>query len=461
MVSFDTISDMSDRIPPQNIDAEQSILGALMLSKDAMASVMGHIHAEDFYIQRHAVMFEAMMTLYQKNDAIDIVTLVDELRRTNTLDRAGGKEYIADVLNAVPTAANVTYYVNIVREKSTLRKMISVGTDVVGKAFDDNEETEDLLNHAVKGFMDISKSTMENDFVKIGTVVEDVWDKLNESYGSDDQILGVPTGFKDLDTLCSGFQPSDLIILAARPAMGKTTLAMNFALNAATQSQTGVAVFSLEMPKEQLALRMLSSESKVDMARLRTANIAEQEFRGLSKALGRLSEAPIFIDDTPSISPMQIRAKCRRLMMDHDIRIILIDYLQLMRINRKRIESRFQEVSEIVRDIKALAKELNITVIALSQLSRDVEKRGVDAKPKLSDLRESGEIEQTADAVMFIHREDYYESTNSKTGLASLIIAKQRNGPTGNVELVFRKDVSRFELSTKGGSVTEGAPIPV
>ena len=439
---------MSTRVPPQNIEAEQSIIGALMLSKDAIASVLGQIQPEDFYVNRHAEMFKAVLSLYQKNEAIDIVTMVDELNKMKTLDKAGGKEYIADVLNSVPTAANVHHYVDIVKEKSVLRKMI--GTDVVAKAFDDAEESDEMLNTAIKDFMEISKSNTDNDFAKIGEVVNNVWDNISESYGKEDQILGTPTGFKDFDLLCSGFQPSDLIILAARPAMGKTTLAMNFALNAAVQSNAGVAVFSLEMPKEQLALRMLSSEAKVDMSRLRTANIAEQEYRGLAKALGRLSEAPIFIDDTPGISPMQMRAKCRRLMMEHDIKIIMIDYLQLMRLGRKRIESRFQEVSEIVREIKAIAKELNLNVIALSQLSRDVEKRGVDALPKLSDLRESGEIEQTADMVLFIHREDYYDSSNTKTGLANLIIAKQRNGPTGKVELVFRKDVSRFEMSSKG-----------
>ncbi|MEK9727847.1 MAG: replicative DNA helicase [Candidatus Margulisiibacteriota bacterium] len=441
---------MSNRVPPQNIEAEQSILGALMLSKDAIASVLGQIQPEDFYINRHAEMFKAVLSLYQKNEAIDIVTIVDELNKMKTLDKAGGKEYIADVLNSVPTAANVHHYVDIVKEKSTLRKMINVGTDVVGKAFEDAEESDEMLNNAIKDFMEISKSNTENEFTKVGEVVNNVWDNISESYGKEDQILGTSTGYKDFDLLCSGFQPSDLIILAARPAMGKTTLAMNFALNAALQGNAGVAVFSLEMPKEQLALRMLSSEAKVDMSRLRTANIAEQEYRGLAKALGRLSEAPIFIDDTPGISPMQMRAKCRRLMMDNDIKIVMIDYLQLMRLGRKRIESRFQEVSEIVREIKAIAKELNLNVIALSQLSRDVEKRGVDALPKLSDLRESGEIEQTADMVLFIHREDYYDSSNTKTGLANLIIAKQRNGPTGKVELVFRKDVSRFEQSSKG-----------
>ncbi|MBL6722550.1 MAG: replicative DNA helicase [Candidatus Margulisbacteria bacterium] len=449
------MNEMSNRVPPQSIDAEQSILGALMISKDAIASVLGQIQPDDFYVSRHSELYKAILSLYQKNEAIDVVTIVDELNKLNTLEKAGGKEYTVDILNAVPTAANVHYYVDIVKEKSILRKMIASGTSIVSKAFEDSEETDELLNGAIKDLMEISKSSTENDFSKLGDVVNNVWDNISESYGKEDQILGVPTGFKDFDLLCSGFQPSDLIILAARPAMGKTTLAMNFALNAGLQSDTGVAVFSLEMPKEQLALRMLSSEAKVDMSRLRTANIAEQEYRGLAKALGRLDNAPIFIDDTPGISPMQLRAKCRRLMMEHDIKMVIIDYLQLMRIGRKRIESRFQEVSEIVREIKAIAKELNINIIALSQLSRDVEKRGTDALPKLSDLRESGEIEQTADMVLFIHRDDYYDSSNTKTGLANLIIAKQRNGPTGKVELVFRKDVSRFELSTKG------APTPI
>jgi replicative DNA helicase len=441
---------MSERVPPQNVEAEQSILGALMISKDAIASVLGQIQPEDFYVNRHAELFKAILSLYQKNEAIDVVTVVAELKKLSTIDKAGGRDYIVDVLNSVPTAANVHHYVDIVKEKSVLRKMINAGTSVVGKAYEDSEESEEMLNNTIKEFMEISKTNTDNDFAQLGDVVNDVWDNISESYGKEDQILGTPTGFKDLDLMCSGFQPSDLIILAARPAMGKTTLAMNFGLNVALQSNAGVAVFSLEMPKEQLALRMLSSEAKVDMARLRTANIAEQEYRGLAKALGRLSEAPIFIDDTPGISPMQIRAKCRRLMMEHDIKVIIIDYLQLMRIGRKRIESRFQEVSEIVREVKALAKELQLNVIALSQLSRDVEKRGPDALPKLSDLRESGEIEQTADIVMFIHREDYYDSSDTKTGLANLIIAKQRNGPTGKVQLVFRKDVSRFEMSSKG-----------
>jgi replicative DNA helicase len=440
---------MSERVPPQNIEAEQSILGSLMISAEAMASVFGHIQAEDFYVGRHSELFKGILSLYQKNEAVDIVTVVDELKKIKTLDKAGGYEYIVDILNSVPTAANVHHYVDIVREKAILRNMISTGTDVVANAYNDSDDAENILNDAIKNFTDISKMNANEDFAQLGDVVNNVWDNISESYDKEDQILGVSTGYKDFDLLCSGFQPSDLIILAARPAMGKTTLAMNFALNVALQANAGVAVFSLEMPKEQLALRMLSSEAKVDMTRLRTANIAEQEYRGLAKALGRLSEAPIFIDDTPGISPMQMRSKCRRLMMENDIKVIMIDYLQLMKSGRKRVESRFQEVSEIVREVKALAKELQVCVIALSQLSRDVEKRGADALPKLSDLRESGEIEQTADMVLFIHREDFYDASNTKTGLANLIIAKQRNGPIGKVELVFRKDISRFELSSK------------
>lgn len=440
---------MSNRVPPQNIDAEQSVLGSVMLSVDAMASVFGQLQPDDFYVGRHAEIYKAIISLYQKNQAIDIVTVVDELKKSKALDKAGGYDYIADVLSSVPTAANVHHYVDIVKEKSILRQMISVGTHVVTTAYSDSDEPEHVLNDAIKGFTDISKMSANVEFHKLGDVVTSVWDNINESYANDSHILGVSTGYKDLDLLCSGFQPSDLIILAARPAMGKTTLAMNFCLNVGLLDNTGVAVFSLEMPKEQLALRMLSSEAKVDMTRLRTANIAEQEYRGLGSALGRLSESPIYIDDTPGITPMQLRAKCRRLMMEHNIKLVVIDYLQLMRGGKKRIESRFQEVSEIVREVKAIAKELQLTIVALSQLSRDVEKRGVDAKPKLSDLRESGEIEQTADMVLFIHREDFYDASNTKTGLANLMIAKQRNGPIGNVELVFRKDISRFELATK------------
>jgi len=284
-----------------------------------------------------------------------------------------------------------------------------------------------------------------------------VWDTISDRSSEDNAgVIGVPTGYADLDEFTSGFQPSDLLILAARPAMGKTGLALNFAMNAALVHQKSVAIFSLEMPKEQLALRMLSALAKIDMKRLRQADLKDHEYESMSQALGRYSEAPIFVDDTPSISPLSLKAKCRRLMLTQPIDLIIIDYLQLMRIGHRRVESRFQEVSEIVRSVKAIAKELNVPIIALSQLSRDVEKRGGDI-PKLSDLRESGEIEQTADLVMFLHREDYYEQTNLKVSPTKLVIAKHRNGPTGHIDLIFRKDVSRFEMSSKG---FESPPVP-
>ncbi|MBT5856458.1 replicative DNA helicase [bacterium] len=440
---------MEERIPPQDMEAEQSVLGAMMLSKEAIAAVLDKIKPDDYYRDGHKFIFEAMIALYQRNEPIDLVTVSAELNKQDKLDGAGGKTYLIDVVNSVPTAANVEHYAGIVREKSILRRLIDTGTHIVSDSFDDNLEVDMILGDAQREIMEISKDTSGDEFARLGTVVESVWDQISESYGTDDQILGVPTGFKDLDQMTSGFQPSELIILAARPSMGKTTLAMNFAVNAAFNHGKTVAVFSLEMPKEQLALRMLSSEAKVDMARLKTANIHENEYKGIAKALGKLSEANIYIDDTPGISPLAMRAKLRRLEMEGPIDLVLIDYLQLMRIGKKKIESRFQEVSEIVREVKGLAKEVNVPIIALSQLSRDVEKRGGDTIPKLSDLRESGELEQTADLVMFIHREDYYDGTNSnKTSLTNLIISKQRNGPTGRVELVFRKDVSRFEMAS-------------
>ena len=295
--------------------------------------------------------------------------------------------------------------------------------------------------------MDISKERVQEDFVKLKDILMPVMDSIEKVYDTDNKILGIPTGFKDLDALTSGLQPSDLIILAARPAMGKTTLAMNIALNAATMHKVPVAVFSLEMPKEQLAFRLLATESRIDSSRLKTANLLDHEYKDLTRALGKLSETPIFVDDTPAISPLELRAKTRRLQMECDLGLIVIDYLQLMRLGKKRIESRFQEVSEIVRDIKAFARECRVPIIALSQLSRDVEKR--QDGPKLSDLRESGEIEQTADLVLFIHREDYYATNTDKASHAKLLIAKHRNGPTGAVDLVFRKDISRFYSSDK------------
>lgn len=441
---------MTERIPPQDLDAEQSVLGAMMISKDAVASVLGSIQSHDFYHDAHGNIFKAILSLSDQGEPIDLITVASELKKLNFLQTSGGKSYLAQVANSVPTSANVTHYASIVHEKAVLRQLIETGTQIVGDAFDDTHDVDHILNFAQQTILTITKDAVKSDFAHIGVVANGVWDDIGDSYDSDNKILGISTGLKDLDMMTSGFQKSDLVILAARPAMGKTTLAMNFAMKAAFDSQKNVAFFSLEMPKEQLALRILSSESKIDLGRIRTGQIQENEYQNVGKALGKLSETPIYIDDTPSISPLHLRSKCRRLQMEQGLDMVVIDYLQLMRSGKRKVESRFQEVSEIVRELKSIAKELSVPIIALSQLSRDIEKRGTDASPKLSDLRESGEIEQTADLVMFINRDDYYDPGDTKTSFTHLIIAKQRNGPTGVVELVFRKDVSRFELAQKG-----------
>lgn len=438
---------MEERIPPQDLEAEQSVLGAMMLSKDIIILIAGKLKPDYFYRNAHSEIFQAIIALYQKNEPVDLVTVSAELKKRDMLEATGGRVYLAEVLDSVPSAANADHYANIVLEKALLRKLIDAGSEIVKDALEDNLEVDDMIESAQKTIMDISKERVQEDFVKLKDILMPVMDSIEKVYDNDNKILGIPTGFKDLDALTSGLQPSDLIILAARPAMGKTTLAMNIALNAATMHKVPVAVFSLEMPKEQLAFRLLATESRIDSSRLKTANLLDHEYKDLTRALGKLSETPIFVDDTPAISPLELRAKTRRLQMECDLGLIVIDYLQLMRLGKKRIESRFQEVSEIVRDIKAFARECRVPIIALSQLSRDVEKR--QDGPKLSDLRESGEIEQTADLVLFIHREDYYATNTDKASHAKLLIAKHRNGPTGAVDLVFRKDISRFYSSDK------------
>ncbi|MGE4169602.1 MAG: replicative DNA helicase [Candidatus Margulisiibacteriota bacterium] len=443
---------MNTKIQPQDLDAEQSVLGSMLISKEAIAIVIGKVKQEHFYRQANANIFQAMCQLYQKSEPVDLITVGAQLKKNNAFEESGGSVYLAQVIDSVPTASNAEHYAEIVVEKAMLRKLIHVGSDIVNDAFQDDQDVDDVLNIAQKNIMDISKERVSDDFVKLDSVLKQVFDDIQAAYDSEDKILGVPTGYIDLDTMTSGFQKADLVILAARPSMGKTTLALNFAVHAALK-KFPVAIFSLETPKEQMALRMLSSEAKIDSKRMRTSNLHEHEYRGLMHAMGALSDSPIFIDDTPGITPMDLRAKTRRLQMEADIKLIVIDYLQLMRSSKKKVESRFQEVSDIVREVKAFAKESKIPIIALSQLSREVEKRG-DKKPQLSDLRESGEIEQTADLVMFIHRDDYYGAGGEGQapvvpGKAELIISKQRNGPTGKVDLVFKKDISKFLSAEK------------
>lgn len=432
-----------ERIPPQNLDAEQSLLGALMLSKQAMAVVLGRVKPEHFYRDSHAHIYHAMLALYQRNEPVDLVTLANELKKAGVLEEIGGRVYLAELADAVPTASNAERYADIVIEKSLLRRIIDVGSDMIKMGFDEGQEGKVALEETQRAVLALTRESIREDFVPLREVLNTVFDTMQSTYQSEDKILGVPTGFKDLDQMTSGFQKGDLIILAARPSMGKTTLALNFAAYAALHKQVPVAVFSCEMPKEQLATRLLCSEAKLDTKRLRTANLKDHEYKDLNQAFGRLAEAPLYIDDSPAISPLELRAKTRRLQMDTDVKLIVIDYLQLMRGGKSRVESRFQEISEIVREVKAFAKESGIPIIALSQLSRDVEKRQ-DKRPQLSDLRESGEIEQTADLVLFIHRDSYYENNSEENSVAKLIIAKQRNGPTGDVGMVFRRDISKF-----------------
>jgi len=433
-----------ERIPPQDFDAEQSVLGAMMMSKLAISLVVGRLKSDYFYRDAHAHIFQAIISLYQRNEPVDLVTVSAELKKLETLDDAGGRTYLAEVINSVPTAANVEKYAEIVMEKGLLRKLIDAGGQIIKESFDDAQDPKYVLENAQKQILDISREQIQDDFVPLKSVLNEVFDNIQSVYGNEDKILGVSTGLPDLDTITSGFQKSDLIILAARPSMGKTTLALNFATYAAIEKKIPVAVFSLEMPKEQLAMRLLCAEAKMDSKRLRTANLMDHEWKDLNLAFGRLGDAPLYIDDSPGISPLEFRAKLRRLQIEANIGLVIIDYLQLMTSGKKRVESRFQEVSEIVREVKAFAKESHMPIIALSQLSRDVEKRQ-DKTPQLSDLRESGEIEQTADLVIFIHRDDYYDQgMQEKVSPTKLVIAKQRNGPTGIVNAIFRRDISKF-----------------
>lgn len=430
-------------IPPQNLDAEQSLIGALMLSKQAMASVLGRVKPEHFYRDSHGHIYKAILALYQRSEPVDLVTLANELRKNGVLEEIGGRVYLAELADSVPTASNAERYADIVMEKALLRRIIDMGSDMVKMGFDDTQEAKVALEEAQRSVLALTRESIREDFVPLRDVLNTVFDTMQSTYQSEDKILGVPTGFKDLDQMTSGFQAGDLIILAARPSMGKTTLALNFAAHAALNKQMAVAVFSCEMPKEQLAIRLLCAEAKLDTKRLRTANLKDHEYKDLNQAFGRLADAPLYIDDSPGISPLELRAKTRRLQMDVDLKLIVIDYMQLMRSGKSRVENRYQEISEIVREVKAFAKESKIPIIALSQLSRDVEKRQ-DKRPQLSDLRESGEIEQTADLVMFIHRDSYYENNSEENSVAKLIIAKQRNGPTGDVGMIFRRDISKF-----------------
>ncbi len=438
-----------DRVPPQAHEAEVAVLGAMMLDIEAIGAGAELLNPESFYRDSHRKIFRAIMDLFSKSEAVDLVTLTQELKRKKELDAVGGAAYLSTILGSVPTAANVRYHAKIVLEKAVLRRLITTATEVVQEAYDASGDAAEILDRAENMIFDIAQSRVRRDFMPMREILKHSFEVIQELYDKKEHITGIGSGFDDLDKLTSGFQRSDLVIIAGRPSMGKTAFALNITANAAVKHNTPVAIFSLEMGKEQLVQRMLCSEARVDAHKLRTGYLADRHWSSLTTAAGQLSEAAIYIDDTPAMTVLEMRSKARRLKAEVDVGVLIVDYMQLMR-GTGRVENRQQEISEISRSLKALAKELNVPVLALSQLSRAVEQRGGDRRPILSDLRESGAIEQDADVVMFVYRGEQYERTPENQGMAEIIIGKQRNGPTGTVKLAFRSECTRFEnLATR------------
>jgi len=433
------------RLPPQNIEAEQCVLGSILLHQGAILKAVEILSPDDFYRSEHGLIFAAMIHLFDKAEPQDLVTVTNVLKNENNLDKIGGPAYLATLTDIVPVAANIGYYSKIVREKAILRKLISTSTEIASRCYEQQDDIDALLDETEQTIFEISSAKSNQSYYPISTVINESFKMIEKLSEKRELITGVPSGFTDFDKKTAGLQPSDLIILAGRPSMGKTALAMNMVQNAAMLSKTPVGVFSLEMSKEQLGMRMLCSISRVDSQNLRTGNIRDNDWPNLARAHGMLSESPIFIDDTPAISILEIRAKSRRLKTEHNIGLIVVDYLQLMR-GRSSAERREQEISEISRSLKAMAKELHIPVIALSQLNRSLENRP-NKRPQLSDLRESGAIEQDADVICFIYRDEVYNKAedNPNKGIAELIIGKQRNGPTGTVKLAFLDSITTFE----------------
>jgi len=431
------------RSVPQNISAEQATLGSILLEKDSILNCIEILQPEDFYKSAHQIIYQCALDLFEKNQAVDLVTLTEELKKMKQLDDVGGASYLATLMSSVPTAANVVYYAKIVEEKAILRKLINHATQIVTMGYEEQEEARVLLDKAENLIFDVSQQKIKNFFSPLKDLLTESFEKIEDLYHSGNFITGVPSGFITFDELTTGFQRSELVIVAGRPSMGKTAFCLNIAQFAAMQHKIPVAIFSLEMSKSQIVQRMLCSEARIDTHALRRGIMPEEDWPKLSLAAGRLSAAPIFVDDTAGISPLEIKAKARRLKAKHELGLILIDYLQLIQTGLK-IENRQQEISQISRSLKGLARELNIPVIAVSQLSRAVEQRS-NQRPRLSDLRESGALEQDADVVVFIYREEYYKPKSSKKGIAEVIISKQRNGPTGTVELAFLKEYTRFE----------------
>ena len=435
--------DKLDKTTPANPDAEEAVLGSLLIDPDAVLKVASFLESEDFYRERNGWIYRAILDLHERREPADFVTLCDELERNNILQEVGGAAYITQLINNVPSAAYVEHYGHIVERTATLRRLIDAAGQIAALAYEESQEIDEVVDRAEQIVFNVAERRVRRDLVPVRQVMHDVVDRIDYLHRHQGQILGVPSGFTQLDRLLGGFQKSDLIILAARPAVGKTSLALNFALNAARKFRKVVAYFSLEMSSEQLVQRLLSTETGIDQQRLRKGEIEDRDWDMIMAAAGELSSTMLYIDDTPAMSALELRTKARRLQAEHGLDLIVVDYLQLMRGDTKS-ENRVQEISYISRALKGLARELEAPVIALSQLSRAVESR-TDHKPVLSDLRESGAIEQDSDIVMFIYREDLHKENSDKKNIAEVIVAKHRNGPTDTIPLYFRKELTKFE----------------
>ncbi len=437
------------KLPPQSVEMEQSVLGAILLENEALVKVLELLDARDFYQEAHRWVFQAMIELFEENVPIDLLTVTERLRKRDRLEAVGGAAYLAELVELVPTAANVWHHARVVREKAVLRGLIQTATSIVTDSYEDADDVDILLDRAEQAIFEISQRKATSGFLHINAILKGSFKRIEQLYERKELVTGVPTGFIEFDRRTAGLQPADLIVIAGRPSMGKTAFSLNIAQHVGIQVGRPVAIFSLEMSKEQLVLRMLCAEARIDSSKLRTGFLSREDWPRLTKAAGTLSEARIYIDDAPAQSSLDIRAKARRLRAElDDLALIIIDYLQLMQ-GRSRSENRQQEISEITRALKALAKELQVPVVALSQLSRAVEQRK-PPRPQLSDLRESGAIEQDADVVALIYRDELYDENSDAKGIAEIIIGKQRNGPTGVVRLAFRGEYTRFENLAEG-----------
>lgn len=432
-----------DRIPPQNLEAEVAVLGSMMLEKDAIGLCIEKLSGDNFYSDIHRKIFTNIVCLYDENKPVDILTLTDRLKNQNELELVGGASYLASILNSIPSAANVEHYVEIIHEKSILRKLIETSTEVITQCYDSPDDVREILDTAERRIFDITQRRGGDGVVPFRELIKDSVEQVEKLFQYKRLVTGIATGFSDFDRITSGLHASDFIVFAARPSMGKTSLALNIAEYVALEEKLPVAVFSLEMSKSQLVLRMLCSQSRVNMHRVRTGFLGENDFQNIVASASKLATAPVFVDDTPGVTIMELRAKARRLKAKYDIKLMIVDYIQLMQSAARRSENRQQEIADISRAFKGLARELNIPVIVISQLNRAVEGRQ-DHRPQLSDLRESGAIEQDADMVVLLLRKEYYDSEDSP-GIADVIVAKQRNGPTGDIKMRFFNEYAKFD----------------